>query len=144
MKDANELLTKVRDHNSRIEEPTECSAEHVFANFDAECKAGRLPRDYCTWEGLLCILDTVYPESVIPTTRVKDEPDRDVGARVVALIRWVAELDAANARLTTAAEHMQAFITRVTGDHYCPVAQSVSPICDVCDADAALEAQENS
>lgn len=76
---------------------------------DARCKAGDLPTDYCTWEGLLTILDTVYPESVLPTTCKRDEPDRDPGARIVSLLRWHDEKDKRIAALAAErGEHVSA------------------------------------
>jgi len=45
-----------------------------------------------TWDGMLSILDAHWPQSLVPTTHQTDEPKRDPGARIVSLIRWVAEL----------------------------------------------------
>lgn len=54
------------------------------------------------WDVLLEILNKVYPADIFPTTHMIDEPDRDPGPRIVALIRWVDELRAENERLRDA------------------------------------------
>jgi hypothetical protein len=45
-----------------------------------------------SWDGLMSLLDTYYPEDIFPTQ--PDDTDRDPGPRIVSLIRY---LDAARA-----------------------------------------------
>lgn len=66
--------------------------DEAWAALDAACRAGNLPGDYCSWEGLLKILETVYPESVFPT--LADDPKRDPGPRIVSLCRSLSALEA--------------------------------------------------
>lgn len=49
----------------------------------------------CSWDGLLSILDTLYPESVFPT--LEDHQARDTGPRIVSLLRQINRLRSAPA-----------------------------------------------
>lgn len=44
-----------------------------------------------SWEGLMSLLDQHWPEDVFPTEEA-DDATRDDGARIVSLLRWVANL----------------------------------------------------
>lgn len=72
---------------------------------DAELRNLRAEIDRLhTLNGIVSALDRHYPASVFPTTRLTDEPDRDLGPRVVSLIRWVGELQRENADLRKKAD----------------------------------------
>lgn len=67
-----------------------------LAVVDRIASLGRFLADTQTWDGLLQTLDKHWPESFIPTK--EDDPERDTGARIVSLLRWVSQLRAEVAR----------------------------------------------
>lgn len=44
-----------------------------------------------TWDGMMELLDTVYPTSIFPFS-AEDNPQRDPGPRIVSLIRRINEI----------------------------------------------------
>lgn len=42
-----------------------------------------------SWDTLMSLLDEHWSAKVFPTTYKVDEPERDVGPRIVSLLRWV-------------------------------------------------------
>jgi hypothetical protein len=54
----------------------------------AALKAARAENERLhSWDGLLSILDQIYPESIFPT--LADDPYRDTGPRIVSLLRQI-------------------------------------------------------
>ena len=45
-----------------------------------------------SWSGLMELLDEHWPANLFPT--LEDDPERDAGARIVSLLRWVDRLRA--------------------------------------------------
>lgn len=58
-------------------------AEKVISKLVAEVRFLR------TWDGLMFNLDRFYPEDVFPIA--PDDPERDAGARIISLIRYLAD-----------------------------------------------------
>lgn len=77
-----------------------CGPVTMVADLAAEVDALEADRDEVrrdlerlhSWAGLMELLDEHWPESIFPTTR--DREDRDAGARIVSLLRWVDDLRA--------------------------------------------------
>jgi len=55
-------------------------------------QAYELVEKLTSWRGLMTFLDEHYPESVFPTA--EDRPDRDLGPRIISLVRTVNQLRA--------------------------------------------------
>lgn len=55
---------------------------------NAEAEVARLH----SWDGLMELLDERWPEDIFPT--MEDSAKRDLGPRIVSLVRWVARLRA--------------------------------------------------
>lgn len=54
----------------------------------AELKAARAENERLhSWDGLLLILDQIYPETIFPT--LSDDPGRDSGPRIISLLRQI-------------------------------------------------------
>jgi hypothetical protein len=58
-----------------------------------------LVRHHHSWAGLMDLLDEHWPEDVFPT--VPDREDRDPGARIVSLLRWLDAERAGDATVTS-------------------------------------------
>jgi len=68
-----------------------------------------------SWAGLMELLDEHWPTDLFPT--LEDDPERDSGARIVSLLRWVDRLRTAQ-KITCAhpatAEEATQFLARMT------------------------------
>lgn len=68
-----------------------------------------------SWAGLMELLDEHWPADLFPT--LEDDPERDAGARIVSLLRWVDRLRTAR-KITCAhpatAEEAAQFLARMT------------------------------
>lgn len=51
-----------------------------------------------SWDGLMEILDTLWPEDICPTL-AEDLSSRDPGPRIISLLRWVERLRRENESL---------------------------------------------
>ena len=63
-----------------------------------------------TWDGLLALLDEVYPDDVFPT--LPDDPARDAGPRAVSLIRYARRVEAERDALRAERDALAARIER--------------------------------
>ena len=68
-----------------------------------------------TWDGLLALLDEVYPDDVFPT--LPDDPARDAGPRAVSLIRYARRVEAERDALRAERDALAARIERVRALH---------------------------
>ena len=64
-----------------------------------------------TWDGLLALLDEVYPDDVFPT--LPDDPARDAGPRAVSLIRYARRVEAERDALRAERDALAAQVERV-------------------------------
>lgn len=78
----------MRDGRAFIKTANECEQK------DKRIAALEAELDGRDWSVLMRLLDKHWPSSVFPTTHEREEPERDPGPRIVALIRWVDELKA--------------------------------------------------
>lgn len=86
-----EAIETVHGHNGAtqvvwVSEELEPLADMEQQRDEARAEVERLH----SWDGLMSLLDEHWPEDLCPT--VEDDDQRDSGARIVSLIRWVERL----------------------------------------------------
>lgn len=87
------IATVLREHEdvSGFDTDCRCGEPGIFTWCDwVNHAATAVVEDLMSWDFLMALLNTHYPEDIFPT--LEDTPNRDPGPRIISLIRVIDQL----------------------------------------------------
>lgn len=81
-----------------------------------------------SWDGLMALLDEHWPDDIFPT--LPDREDRDPGARIVSLLRWVDRLRSKLGNVREEIERSKWRFDHEYGSHFVTDADDILAILD--------------